>query len=242
MTAQQPQTYAPPKPQYPANPQPMQTAYFTTPPPPFIPTPATIHVPSPQQPPPYPQYNTDKKRRKGQGTRSQGGGANQWQRDQPYGGGGRGGRIPANPTYYNQPHRGAGRNPAATQWNHGGGARGGGNNQWYQDGGGQREAERQPHSNTRKVNLNLLYCYSCGYDVDHAGWQCQYKKNTHIPDIPCDEAHTVSGASMKAQYKTLHDGTEPDTGGPRQDKYARRIGSWTRTNSGNSNISGGNDG
>ena len=32
-TAQQPQTYAPPPPQYPANPQPMQTAYFTTPPP-----------------------------------------------------------------------------------------------------------------------------------------------------------------------------------------------------------------
>ena len=84
MTAQQPQTYAPPPPQYPANPKPMQTEYFTTTPPPFIPPPATIHVPSPQQPPPYPQYNASKKRRKGQGTRSQGGGANHWQRDQPY--------------------------------------------------------------------------------------------------------------------------------------------------------------
>ena len=77
MTAQRPQTYAPPPPQYPSNPQPMQTEYFTTPPPPFIPPPATIHVPSPQvpapqQPPPYPQYNAGKKRRKGQGTRSQG--------------------------------------------------------------------------------------------------------------------------------------------------------------------------
>ena len=76
MTAQQPQTYAPPPPQYPENPKPMQTAYFTTPPPPFIPPPATIHIPSPQQPPPYPQYSVGKKRRKGQGTRSQGGGAN----------------------------------------------------------------------------------------------------------------------------------------------------------------------
>ena len=55
MTAQQPQTYTSPPPQYPADPQPMQTAYLTTPTPPFIPPPATIHVPSPQQPPPYQQ-------------------------------------------------------------------------------------------------------------------------------------------------------------------------------------------
>ena len=47
MTSQQPQTYTPPPPQYPANPQPMQTAYFTTPPPLFIPPPETIHDPSP---------------------------------------------------------------------------------------------------------------------------------------------------------------------------------------------------
>ena len=111
-----------------------------------------------------------------------------------------------NPTCYNQPHGGAVRNPAATQWNHGGGARGGVNNQWHQDGDGQRRATRQPHSNTRKVNLNLLYCYSCGYDVDHAGWQCQYKKTTQIPNVPRDEAHTVAGSSMKSQHKTLPDG------------------------------------
>ena len=65
MTVQQPQTYALPPPQYPENQQPMQTEYFTTPIPMFIPPPATIHVPSPQQPPPYPQYNAGKKRRKG---------------------------------------------------------------------------------------------------------------------------------------------------------------------------------
>ena len=51
MNAQKPQTYAPPPPQYPSNPQPMQTAYFTTTPPPFIPPPATINVPSPLEPP-----------------------------------------------------------------------------------------------------------------------------------------------------------------------------------------------
>ena len=59
----------------------------------------------------------------------------------------------------------------------------------------------------RKLNLNLLYYYSCRYDVDHAGWQCQYKKTTHIPNVSRSKAHTVAGASMKAQHKTLPDGT-----------------------------------
>ena len=112
-----------------------------------------------------------------------------------------------NPNYYHQTQGGGGRGPTANQWNHGGGARGNRNNQWHQDGGGQRGATRQPHFNTRKVNLNLLYCYSCGYDVNHAGWQFQYKNTTHIPNVPRDEAHTVAGASTKAQHKTLPDGT-----------------------------------
>ena len=65
MTAYQPQAYTPPPPPYPKTPQPMQTAYFTTSPPPFVPPPATIHVPSPKQPPPYQkQYNAGKKGRK----------------------------------------------------------------------------------------------------------------------------------------------------------------------------------
>ena len=102
--------------------------------------------------------------------------------------------------------------PAATQWNHGEVARGGRNNQWHQDGGGQCRTARQPHSNTRKVNLNLIYCYSCGYDVDHAGWKCSCKKTTHIPNVPQYEAHTVAGASMKAQHKTLTDGTGAGNG------------------------------
>ena len=71
---------------------------------------------------------------------------------------------------------------------------------------------RQPYSNTRKVNLDLIYCYSYGYDVDHAGCQCQYKKTTHIPNVPRDEAHIVAGASMKAQHKTLPDGTGSGNG------------------------------
>ena len=73
--------------------------------------------------------------------------------------------MPTNPNYYHQPQGGGGRGPATNQWNHGGGARGSGNNQWHQNGGGQRGVTRQPHSNTQKINLNLLYCYSWVYDV-----------------------------------------------------------------------------
>ena len=52
-----------------------------------------------------------------------------------------------------------------------------------------------------------MYFYSCRYEVDHAGWQYQYKKTNHIPIVPRDEAHPVAGASIKAQHKTLPDGT-----------------------------------
>ena len=55
MTSQQPQSYTPTPPQYPTNPNSMLTTYFTPQPPTFIPPPATIHVPSPQQPQPYQQ-------------------------------------------------------------------------------------------------------------------------------------------------------------------------------------------
>ena len=108
MTSPQPQPYAPPSQQYQIPPPPMQTAYFTPQHPTFIPPTATIHVPSPQQPPLYQQqYLAGKKRCKGQGPRSQGGGANHnWQGGQPfnanqqsYGGGGRGGGTIENPNF-----------------------------------------------------------------------------------------------------------------------------------------------
>ena len=47
MTAQQPQTYKPPPPQYPTKPQPLQIAYFKTPPP-------TIHTTTRNNPCPLP--------------------------------------------------------------------------------------------------------------------------------------------------------------------------------------------
>lgn len=62
------------------------------------------------------------------------------------------------------------------------------------------------HTNTLKTFDNLKYCpnYRCGYDVDHDGWECPH----HPPwNVRRNEAHLVEGASMKAQHKTLADGT-----------------------------------
>ena len=68
---------------------------------------------------------------------------------------------------------------------------------------------QQPYSNTLKQQLNTLYCYSCGYDVDHDGYHCpvNLQKQSHLPHITRENAHLVDGASMKAQHKTLPDGT-----------------------------------
>ena len=66
---------------------------------------------------------------------------------------------------------------------------------------------KEPFSNTRKTHLNLWYCFTCGYDVDHPGNRCPVAKPNHIPNVPRDEAHTVPGACMKAAHKTLPDGT-----------------------------------
>jgi hypothetical protein len=64
-----------------------------------------------------------------------------------------------------------------------------------------------PFSNAIKQNMNLCYCFTCGYDVDHQGFQCPVPRNDHIPTVSRDDAHTIWGASMKAQHKTLPDGT-----------------------------------
>jgi hypothetical protein len=64
-----------------------------------------------------------------------------------------------------------------------------------------------PYSNAVKQHMNLCYCFSCGYDVDHMGFQCPTPRNDHIPTVKREDAHTIWGASMKAQHKTLPDGT-----------------------------------
>ena len=76
--------------------------------------------------------------------------------------------------------------------------------------GGRNSGNTQrAYSNTVKQHLNLLYCFSCGYDVDHDGYNCppRCQKRFHLPHVKRDEAHTYEGACMKAQHKTLPDGT-----------------------------------
>ena len=47
------------------------------------------------------------------------------------------------------------------------------------------------------------------YDVDHDGYKCppSCQKKIHLPNVKCDEAHMYEGACMRAQHKTLPDGT-----------------------------------
>ena len=74
-------------------------------------------------------------------------------------------------------------------------------------GGGGRHNQSAPFVNTQKRHPGLLYYYSCGYDVDHKGYNCTCPKGWHIPNVTHDMAHKVQGASMVAQHKTLPDRT-----------------------------------
>ena len=67
----------------------------------------------------------------------------------------------------------------------------------------------ESYYNTMKLNNNLSYCYSYRYYVNHSGWQCltNNRKRTHIANVSREESHTIAGASMKAQHKTLTDGS-----------------------------------
>ena len=72
---------------------------------------------------------------------------------------------------------------------------------------GQRRNQQQPFGNKIKEHHNLMKCFTCGYDVDHAGFQRQCAKEGHIPNVPHDQSHKVWRACMKGQHKTLTDDT-----------------------------------
>ena len=86
------------------------------------------------------------------------------------------------------------------------------NQQWQTTGQkvqhpGHRHIKHQPFGNKIKEHHNLMYCFTSGYDVDHARFQCQCAKAGHIPNLLRDQSHTVWRACIKGQHKTLQDGT-----------------------------------
>ena len=89
--------------------------------------------------------------------------------------------------------------------NYQGGGRGGG----YR--GDRRNASntKKAFSNALKQHMNVLYCFSYGYDVDHYGYNFppSCEKQIHLPNVKRDDAHMYEGACMRAQHKTLPDGT-----------------------------------
>ena len=69
-------------------------------------------------------------------------------------------------------------NPNGKHWKQHGGYAHPPNPRWYNPGQhvqhqGQH-LNQQPFGNKIKENHNLMYYFSCGYDVDHAGFQCQF--------------------------------------------------------------------
>ena len=68
---------------------------------------------------------------------------------------------------------------------------------------------QKAYSNAIKHHMNLLYCFSYGYDVDHNGYKCppSCQKQIHLPNVKREDAHLYEGACMRAQHKTLPGGT-----------------------------------
>ena len=117
------------------------------------------------------------------------------------------------PTYHNT-HQQTGGKRNYTDNEQGGQRRRPNSYQGNRNRGGDRRDQRNANntqkafSNAIKQNMNLLYCFSCGYDVDHDGYNCPIncQKHVHLPHVKRDEAHMYEGACMKAQHKTLPDG------------------------------------
>ena len=120
------------------------------------------------------------------------------------------------PQKYQQPqqHSNGGKR-SNNKYNSGGQRRCPNNYQGGGRGGGYRVDRRnanntqKAYSNAIKQHRNLLYLFSRGHDVYHDGYRCppSCQKQIHLPNVKRDEAHMYKGACMRAQQKTLPDGT-----------------------------------
>ena len=114
------------------------------------------------------------------------------------------------PAYHHQQPQTGGGKRNYNDNNHGGQRRRPNNYRGNRNVGGDRRDRRnsnntqKAYSNSLKQNLNLLYCFLCGYDVDDDVYNCptNCQKQVHLPHIKRDDAHMYEGACMKAQHKT----------------------------------------
>ena len=119
------------------------------------------------------------------------------------------------PTYHHQQPQTWGGKRNYNDNNRGGQRRRPNNYRGNRNGGGGRGDRRnanntqKAYSNSLKQNVSLLYYFSCGYDVDHGGYNCRpnCQKQVHLPHVKRDDTHMYEGACVKAQHKTMPDGT-----------------------------------
>ena len=111
------------------------------------------------------------------------------------------------PTYHHQQQQTGGLKLNYNDNNRGGQRRHPNNYRGKINGGGDSGDRRnsnntqKSYSNSLKQNVNLLYCFLCGYDVDHDGYNCppNCQKQVHLPHVKRDDAHMYEGACMKVR-------------------------------------------
>ena len=70
--------------------------------------------------------------------------------------------------------------------------------------------DHRTHTNRIKHYEKMFYCYTCGYDVGHAGYHCpmvKINKWGHNSNVLRNNAHTVHHDCIGGQQKILSNGS-----------------------------------
>ena len=104
------------------------------------------------------------------------------------------------PSIYKKNHGGQRRRPK----NYQGGGRGGG----YRGDCRNASNTKKAFSNVLKQHMNVLHCFSCGYDVDHDGYNCLpsfQKKSTSLISKgmtpTCTKVHACARSIKRCQME-----------------------------------------